>query len=349
MSEITPSSMKMPRLIAAGGILLILMAAILAFPSAARTTIQQIQPGDMIFVYEQNLDISGLGDGVHLVTSLRKYQEDNPTKALLREIPVPDDTSFSLIPEAFGNLLGVYYAFNSTAGAMSSAAVQVPSVSIGAVLANPNHRDSIEGLTIPDDTPIAFKIISVDVGGAYHAGSLYPATVDLVLTTPGGAQLTTIQGMDFSRMNLTGQVFYTDDPGRPGAITLRGLGTGTFSVQAKWRDPASFDNLAPDSNILSFSIGRTTVVQPTSTPVVPPVTTVVTTRTTIPTVAETTSPATPPATVTTLTSTPPVPATTLSPAGTPSPSPTSMPTGAWLAFISPALAFPLLIRSRRER
>ena len=73
---------------------------------------------------------------------------------------------------------------------MNSVLVLVPSVSIDAVLASPNHSDSIQGLTLHDtSTPIAIKIVAIDVGSYYHAGTLYPATVDLVLTTPGGAQL----------------------------------------------------------------------------------------------------------------------------------------------------------------
>jgi hypothetical protein len=345
MSE-TPPNSKKPLVLLACWVLLILLPALVAFPSAARAPdIRHIQPGDMIFIYEQNLDLTGLRTGGNVVTVLRKYQEDNPTKALLREVPVPDDTSFSLIPAAFGDMLGIYYAYNATAGTMGSVSVNVPSVSIDAVLANPNHSDSIQGLSIPDDTPIAFKIISVDVGGSYRAGSLYPATVDLVLTTPGGAQLTTIQGLDFSKMNLSGQVFYTDDPGRPGAITLRGMGTGTFSVQAQWRDPASFYNQAPNSNILTFSIGRTTITQMTPTPVI----TQMTSQTTLPTpVPTTTHPTTPPATATT--AVPPTFQATIPPAtGTAAPSPTPMPLGAWPAAISLAVAVSLRITSRRGR
>ncbi|HUK92997.1 MAG TPA: DUF3821 domain-containing protein, partial [Methanomicrobiales archaeon] len=218
------------------GLVLILLSVFVAFPSAARADIRHIGVGDAIFIYEQNLDITGLRTGANPVTALRKYQDDNPTLALLREIPVPDDTNFNPIPESFGGVYGVYYAYNPTDGAMNSVLISVPSLSIDAVLASPNHSDSIQGLTLHDtNTPVAFKITSVDVGTYYHAGALYPATVDLVLTTPGGGQLTTIQGKDFSRMTVNAQQFYTDDAGRPGAITFANLGgAGTYTVQAKW-------------------------------------------------------------------------------------------------------------------
>jgi len=327
------------------GIFLILLSTLVVFPSAARIDMRHIGVGDMIFVYEQNLDIKGLRTGLNPITALRKYKDDNPTLALLREVPVQDETSFNPIPEAFGDLLGVYYAFNPTDGAMNSVLIAVPSVSIDAVLASPNHSDSIQGLTVSERTGIAFKIVAVDVGSFYHAGALYPATVDLVLTTPGGAQLTSIQGMDFSRMNVSAQLFYTDDPGRPGAITFQNLNAGTYSVQAKWHDPASFDMQAPDSNIISFSIGGTTISTTTTSPPTP---TAVMTQTTPPPVSETT-PATPPP-VTTIPATPPATqSATTPPAGTPLPSPTPMPTGAWPAVLSTALAMIPLFRGKARR
>jgi hypothetical protein len=348
MSDRSLSSLRIASILVSLGIFLILLPTLVVLPSSARTDIRHIGVGDTIFVYEQNLDITGLRTGAKPITSLRKYQDDNPTRALLQEVMVQDDTSFSPIPEAFGGLLGIYYAFNPTDGAMNSVLVTMPSVSIGAVLASPNHSDSIQGLAIPEDTPIAFKILSLDVGSVYKAGTLYPATVDLVLTTPGGAQLTTIQGMDFSRMNVSAQVFYTDDPGRPGAITFWGMGTGTFSVQAQWRDPVSFDNQAPDSNTISFSIGGTTISTGTTSPPTP--TAVMTTQTTTTPVPETTTATTPLPPVTPSTPVPPIPPATqpgtTPPAGNPQPSPTPMPTGSWLAVL--AVVFAVLPRFRER-
>jgi hypothetical protein len=326
--------------------ILLLLAGLLVFPSAARTDIQTIQNGDKIFIYEQNLDITALRTGANPVTSLRKYRDDNPTQGLIREVPVPDDTSFSLIPEAFADQLEIYYGFNPTDGAMGSVVVNVPSVSLDVVLASPNHSDSIMGLSVSPKTPVAFKITSVDVGSSYRAGSLYPATVDVVLTTPGGGQLTTIQGKDFSRMNVSSQVFYTDDPGRPGAITFEGLDAGTYAVQVKWRDPASFDQQAPDSNTYSFGIGS-----PAPATTVQPATTMATPRTT----AVTPAPATltsPPTTVPPPETTPLPPTTppaTPTPSGTPAPSPTPTPMGAWPALLAPALALLPFLRSRKNR
>jgi hypothetical protein len=340
-----PSCPGILRGLLAGGILLVLLAALAVCPSGARTDIRHIGVGDMIFIYEQNLDITGLRTGANPVTALRKYQNDDPTKALLRDIAVQDDTSYSPIPEAFNGQYGVYYAFNPASGAMNSVLVGIPTISIDAVLAGPNHADSIQGLTISEDTLIAFKVASVDVGTYYHAGSLYPATVDLVLTVPGGAERTSVQGRDFSAMNVNGPVFYTDDPGRPGAIILEGLGAGTYSIQARWRNPTSFESQAPDSNVLSFTVGRTTVPQTTTTPATNPVTTRTTVSTPVPSTTPPATPTTSPPAPTTPTMQPATPATT----GTPAPSPTATPTGAWLAFLAPAIAILPRVMGRRER
>jgi hypothetical protein len=340
--------LRMHRLLMAGA-MLVLLTALATFPSAARTDIRTIQAGDMLFIYEENIDITALRTGANPVTALRKYQNDRPTDALLREITVTDDTGFTLIPEAFGDQLGIYWAWNPTDGAMRSVYIQVPSITIDAVLASPNHSDSIRGLTIPEGTAIAFKTTSVDVGSTYHAGALYPATVDLVLTTPGGAQLTTIQGKDFSGMNVSSLVFYTDDPGRPGAITLEGLGTGTFGVQAKWSNPPSFDAQAADSNLLTFVIGGTTVSQSTPTPVVTAITTAATPRATVttPVPVSTAATTTPPPAPTTAAQTPP--ATTPVRTEPPQPSPTSMPAGLCPALLAPALALLPLLKGRQGR
>ena len=343
------------RLLATGGTFLLLVA-LLMVPSAARSPdIRHIQNGDMIFIYEQNLDLTGLRTGADPVTSLRKYVDDNPAKALIKEVPVQDDTDFSPSSALFGGQTGIFYAFNPADGPMGSVSVTVPSVSIDVVLANPYHADVVSGYSVSPTTPVAFRITATDVGSSYHAGTLYPATVDLVLTSPGGGQLTTFQGRDFSRINLSGAVIYTDDPGQPGAIDFDGLEGGTYSVQAKWRDPASFDQQAPDSNSYSFTVGNRvssgTTPQPATTMATPGTTVTTPAPTALATPAPTT-PATAPPTVPVPETTTLPPATTPvtpSPAGTTAPAPTATPTMPVLAVLSPALALFFLVRTAKRR
>ncbi|MDD1654980.1 MAG: DUF3821 domain-containing protein [Methanomicrobiales archaeon] len=293
---------------------------ILAVPSTARTgSIQVIDNADTIFIYEENLDISALRLGANPVTFLRKFVDDNPGKAVIKEIPVPDDTSFTVYASSVGTDVGIYYAYNPTDGNTGKyVRINEPTVAIDAVLANPYHTDSIRGLNIPDTTAIAFKITSPNVGASYHLGTVFPATVDIVVTTPGGGELSIFQGRDFRGLNISSTEFYTDDPGEPGAFTFQGLSEGTYQAQARWSNPESFDSQAPDSNILTWNIGGTPT--PTPTPTTPPSTT---TPTTPPT---TTVTGTPTQTVTTTEATTAPPVTT--PGTTPSttePGPTPTP------------------------
>ena len=152
-------------------------------------------------------------------------------------------------------------------------------------------------------------------------------------------------------MNVSAPGFYSDDPGRPGAITFQGLECRDLHTSRRSgmiRPPLTMQ--APDSNIISFSVGGTTISTTTTSPPTP--TAGMTTQTTTTPVPETTPaprpspgytlnaiPATPPATQ---------PVTT-PPAGTPLPSPTSMPIGAWLPILSPALAMISLFRGKVRR
>ncbi len=232
----------------AGTVLAVLLLCTLALslcaaPAGARSpNINDIQPYDTIFVYEENLNLSALRNQTTNtpITALRKYQDDNPARSLINDIAVSDDTDFTLQPIEVGDMYGVYYAFSPTDGVTRQILIREPTVFLDVVLANPYHADSVDGLTISENTPLAFKIISPDVGSSYHAGTTYPATVELVITSPGGAQSTIIGGRDMSSINLTASQVYTDDPGNPGAFSLTGLEQGTYSVQARWNEPQSF-------------------------------------------------------------------------------------------------------------
>ena len=305
---------------------------ILAVPATARTgSIRAIDIADTIFLYEENLDISGLRSGANPVTALRRYVDDTPGKAVLQEIPVQDDTSFTVYESSVAGVLGIYYAYNPTDGNTGRyVRIDEPRVEIDAVLADPYHTDSIQGLSISETTSIAFKITAPRVAASYRYGTVYPATVDIVMTTPGGAELSVFQGRDFRGLNLSSTEFYTDDPGRSGAFTFEGLEKGMYRVQARWRTPVTFDNQAPDSNILSWNIGGPTPVTATTTAATPRPTTAATTPltpsvtgTTTHTVATTTEATTAPPTA------PPTPAaTTAAPSPTPAPGELAVPLAA---------------------
>ena len=303
--------------VTAGLLVVCALLMILAVPATARTgSIRAIDNGDVIFLYEENLDISGLRSGANPVTGLRRYVDDDATRAMVREIPVESDTSLSLNAGLVADQFGIYYGFNPTDGNTGKyVRIGEPSVEIDVVLADPNHADSVKGLTISEKTLLAFKISAPEVGPYYRYGTVYPATVDVVMTTPGGGELAVVQGRDFRGLNISSSQFYTDDPGRPGAFTFQGLKEGTYRIQAKWRMPVPFDNQAPDSNIITWNIGGPTPVTATTTAATPRPTTP---QTTVTTPAATTV-TTPPTTV----ATPPLTPTATVPS-TPGPTPAAL-------------------------
>jgi len=303
--------------VTAGLLVVCALLMILAVPATARTgSIRAIDNGDVIFLYEENLDISGLRSGANPVTGLRRYVDDDATRAMVREIPVESDTSLSLNAGLVADQFGIYYGYNPTDGNTGKyVRIGEPSVEIDVVLADPNHADSVKGLTISEKTLLAFKISAPEVGPYYRYGTVYPATVDVVMTTPGGGELAVVQGRDFRGLNISSSQFYTDDPGRPGAFTFQGLKEGTYRIQAKWRMPVPFDNQAPDSNIITWNIGGPTPVTATTTAATPRPTTP---QTTVTTPAATTV-TTPPTTV----ATPPLTPTATVPS-TPGPTPAAL-------------------------
>ncbi|MDN7024908.1 DUF3821 domain-containing protein [Methanoculleus sp. FWC-SCC1] len=315
MSAETACRIPGRRILPAVLLLCVLALAVCTAPAGARSpTIHDIQPYDTVFVYEQNLDLTALRNATtdNPVTTLRKYQDDNPGRALVNDVNVPDDTDFDLLPIEVGDEYGVYFAFNPTDGNTKQILIREPTVFLDVVLANPYHADSVDGLTISPSTMLAFKIISPDVGAFYHTGNTYPATVDLVITSPGGGQSTIIGGRDMSGLNLTGSQVYTDDPGMPGAVSLSALKQGSYSVQARWNTPQEFADFAEDSNSITFNVGNRvgintgtptpTPAETTATPT--PTATATAPPTTLPTTAATTAPTTVPATETTPATTP---------------------------------------------
>lgn len=279
---------------------LLLLALVVVAPAAARgDTIADIESGDTIFVYEEGLDLSGLRNETtdNPVTALYRYNEGDPNKGLLQDISVPDDTDFALDDVDVGEDTGLYHAYSSGDNARTGKwiFIEYPEIRIEPVLAAPNHADRIEGITIPTGTAIAFRVTSAKVGTRYVAGDEY-ASVDIVVTTPGGAELMAFKGRDLSDIPIISKQFYTDDPGMPGPIVLDRLEEGEYKVQAKWHSPQGFADSAEDSNIVTFysdeRIGvNTTVPTPTvtTTTVTETPTTVATTASPTETTVETTA------------------------------------------------------------
>jgi hypothetical protein len=308
-------------------IVLLLTGALVA-PAVARSPgIEDIQPGDTVFVYEEGLNFSQLRDpgSGNPVTSLHRYVDDDPAKALLSEIPVPDDTSVDIPSSLVEDTPAVYYAYNSADGAGASVVIREPELILGVTLANPYHADEVEGLNIPEGTAIAFRVDSPHVGTKYRVDSDYPARIDIVITTPGGAETTIFGGVDLSDIPVNAPRIYTDDIRGP--VSLSGLQEGTYHIRAEWREPQGFADNAPDSNEITFSLaGRgvdiTVTTTPTLTPSIAPTEAPTETPSPEPTLEPTE--ATPTAMPTTVETTAPSVTTPVTPAPTPAPTPTPL-------------------------
>ncbi|MDI6720079.1 MAG: DUF3821 domain-containing protein [Methanomicrobiales archaeon] len=290
----------------------LLAVVVLVLPAAARgPTIKDIQPGDTVFVHERGLNLAALGGAGDDLASLVHYR-DFSRQVIDRTIPVDDPGDFELLEFEVDGTYGIYYAWNRSGlirsgdGVPVHVDIQEPRLALDVVLAAPYHQDSVQGLTISSGTLIAFEITSPRVGTQYRIDNTYPAQVDIVFLRPGGAETTVIGGRDMSGLNVSASRFYTDDPGRAGAVSLSGLEPGTYTFQARWRAPQEFADYAQDSNVVNFTVrgrpGVTITVSPTTpTETAPPPTTEPTTPpATLPTTAETTPPTTPPATETTV-------------------------------------------------
>lgn len=332
LPEVARSGGETMRRMVCYAFLLLLLVGALGVPAAARSPgIEDIQPGDTVFVYEENLNLSQLRDPVsgNPVTSLRRYVDDDPAKAMISEIPVADDTDAEIPSLLVESTPAVYYAYNSADGAGASVVVREPAITLGVTLANPYHADEVEGLNLPEGTAIAFRVDSPHVGTKYRADSEYPARIDIVITTPGGAETTTFNGVDLSDIPVSASRIYTDDIRSP--VSLSGLQEGTYRVRAEWREPQAFADSAPDSNEITFSLAQrgvdiTETATPTATVTASPAPSPPPTEepTEVPTTAPvTTAPTASP------TATPLPPATT----APPEPSPTPAPLSAWPALL----------------
>ena len=240
-------------------IALLFAVALLVAPAAARSpTAAGINVSDTIFVYEQGLDLTNLtGQTSDAITALRRYSDDDTTKALINEVPVGTQTNFEVLNSAVAGQYGVYYAYNGSqvatviGGGKVSVVIREPTLSADVKLwtGSTMKADSLDGKTITKDTKLAFKVASPFVGSYYHVrGSLENATVKVEITTPGGGKLTTFGGLTLNPLNVTAAEFNTT------AADLTNVASGTYTAQVKWVSPTSFSDYAAASNTASFTV-----------------------------------------------------------------------------------------------
>ncbi|MDT8358256.1 MAG: MEMAR_RS02690 family S-layer glycoprotein [Methanomicrobiaceae archaeon] len=228
---------------------LLVVAALLVAPAAARTSITDIQPDDTIFKWETGLNLSALNTN-GTVTSLKKLDDTT----VINSITVTNATNFAVPTYLSGDDFGTYYAFNGT-NKGSSIIIETPVLELDVVLVDPNHASSVNGRSLSEDTNIAFKIKALKAGESL--ANLDYANISVIVTPEGGAPLLTFGGAELEALPLVGSTMYTDtdfDDPFGGMVDLNQEDPGSYSAIAEWARPAGFHNFAPDSNSVTFTI-----------------------------------------------------------------------------------------------
>jgi len=206
-------------------IVALVAVALLAWPVAARgPTINDIRPGDVVFVYEGTntaLNVSTLDAQINPrvtaaatgafspPTSFRKYANDQPDPtvsgggSMLAEIPCNADGTLSVLVAP--PYMGTWFPYNASVANTgykvnpnNSIQIQHADVTLDSVLNN-SHIDSIATKSVTRDNNIAFKLVSTYAGNYYKyvlggqsgtpATGNYSAIVNIELTTPGGGKI----------------------------------------------------------------------------------------------------------------------------------------------------------------
>lgn len=224
-------------------------AAMLVMPAAARTA-TQINSGDTIFLYEENLNLSSINDGTPF-TTLVHYTNDDTSVGFDTTLTVANSNNFSLLEDVAATINGKYGRYFVTdASSGKYVYIEKPTVEIKPVLAD-SHSDSIAGKTVTSNAKIAFQLIAPKVGGSVVNGTpANYATVNIEVTTPTGGTVKTLGGVDLGGINLTSSNQYTG----PIDLSAEDLDAGKYEAVAKWAMPTGFDQYAEDSKIVSFSL-----------------------------------------------------------------------------------------------
>jgi trimeric autotransporter adhesin len=234
-------------------IAMVLLAALVIAPAAARgATVDDIDPGDTIYVGEENLNFDA---AFGAVTRLVHYS-DPSAGAADKIIAVVDPTDFDLIASAVGTTTGTYYALEATDDIGTSPAglpfvvVDIPNVALDVVLNN-SPTNSVNGRTVTRQNVLAFKVTNNLAGLAGFTGTAAPS-VDIEVFTPGGGTLNQFGGATLTQVAANGTTQWVYN------VNLTSVATGTYTAQAKWPGATTrfndFYNKGYNSNTVSFEV-----------------------------------------------------------------------------------------------
>ena len=220
---------------------MVLLAALVVAPAAARVDINTLEPGDTVYVGEENL-VFGPAFGPESVTKLVHFS-DPSSGLIVRTIVV--SPPFELTRSDIGTTTGTYYAFNQSvneitpANAAGHIFINIPSVALDVVL-NTSLRDSVNGKSVGRDNILAFKLAN-NMNG-------YPGAMNIVVTLPGGGATNQFGGLDLRGIPADGTTAYV------GGVNLADALAGTYTAQAKWPTTSDFYGKGFDSNAVTFEV-----------------------------------------------------------------------------------------------
>ena len=224
--------------IAMAVIMLASVLAVMVPMSEARTTANEIDAGDTVYIGEQGLALDMNGDGFYGDVGILVGVEGTPTEIEAFSVSaiwtVPPVTEGKYYYDANANGMidpGEFYIFIDHAEIT------------GDIILNTVTQDSIVGLSVPTSAEIVFKA-ELNYGG----GKIPGAEFKIVFTDPDGVVFNTIDGQALRHLDATlGTTLYvtglpapwgvtTVAPpagGYPDAIDLTDMGTGTYKVKIK--------------------------------------------------------------------------------------------------------------------
>jgi len=228
-------------------VVMVLLAALVVAPVAARVDINTLEPGDTVYVGEENL-VFGPAFGPEPVTRLVHFS-DPINQVVDKTIGIADPENFELMKSAVGTTTGTYYAFSQSAettpaNAAGHIVINIPSVALDVVL-NASRMDSVNGKSVTRDNVLDFKVQNNLAGFAGVAGA---PTMNIMVTLPSGSVATQFGGLDLRGIPADGTTAYV------GGISLADAAAGTYTAVAKWPSASDFYDKGFDSNFVTFEV-----------------------------------------------------------------------------------------------
>lgn len=252
--------------------LVLLMAAMLVAPVAARDGWNEVEDTDTIFWYEKNLDFAtNFADAIELVHYTDETVFGSPTNDRVI-LDTPGD--FTLPMTKYED---TYYIRNGTAN-RGSVTIAKPYVTLD-VVNGVTLVDKLNDRTVTKGTPVAFRLRSNVPGGFVGSGEV--PYLELRFTSPNTGQ-TRIFGTrsddivapfdpaNYVYTELIQQDFYTTNGASFDFYSVTDdVLSGVWQVRAQWVAPAAagcaagfcdFYGEGVDSNTVSFTMGAGQVV-----------------------------------------------------------------------------------------